>query len=69
MSVKSILAQEQIIVNPKGQAEYVVLPIARYRRLLQLLEDYGLGQAISEAEKEPRHSKSEALTLLEEDDR
>jgi len=65
MSVKSILEQEQIIVNPKGQPEYVVLPIARYRRLLQLLEDYGLGQAILEAEKEPRHSKMEALAFLE----
>ena len=69
MSAESILEQEQVIVNPKGQPEYVVLPIARYRRLLQLLEDYGLGQAILEAEKEPRHSKSEALALLEEDDR
>lgn len=65
MSVKSILEQEQIIMNPKGQPEYVVLPIAHYRRLLQLLEDYGLGQAILEAEKEPRLSKSEALVFLE----
>jgi hypothetical protein len=69
MRVESILEQEQVIVNPEGKPEYVVLPIARYRRLLQLLEDYGLGQAILKAEKEPRHSKSEALALLEEDDR
>jgi hypothetical protein len=45
-----------------------VLPVARYQQLLQLLEDYGLGQAILEAENEPRYSKSEALYLLEADD-
>ncbi len=64
----SILENEQVILNPKGQPEYVVLPIARYKRLLQLLEDYGLGQAILEAEKEPRHNKIDALTLLEKDE-
>ena len=69
MHIKSILENEQVIVNPKGQPEYVVLPIARYKRLLQLLEDYGLSHAILEAETERRYTKSEALTLLEEDDR
>lgn len=69
MSAESIFEQEQVVANPKGQPEYVVLPIARYRRLLQLLEAYDLGQAILEAEKEPRHSKMEALALLEEEGR
>lgn len=69
MRVEFNLQKEQVILNPKGQPEYVVLPIARYRHLLRLLEDYGLGRAILKAEKEPRHSKSEAFALLEEDDR
>ncbi|MCY7326982.1 MAG: hypothetical protein LH618_00370 [Saprospiraceae bacterium] len=68
LQIESILEKEQVILDAKGQPEYVVLPIDRYKRLLQLLEDYGLGQAILEAEMEPRHTKLEALSLLEEDD-
>lgn len=58
------MAEEQVILNQKGQPEFVVLPIGRYRRILKLLEDYGLGQAILEAETAPRLSKHEALTIL-----
>lgn len=62
------IEKEQVILGPKGKPEYVVLPIARYRRLMKLLEDYGLGQAILEAETEVRYTKSAALALLKEDD-
>lgn len=68
MHTDSVFENEQLILDAKGQPEYVVLPVARYQKLLQLLEDYGLGQAILEAEDEPRHSKSEALALLEGDE-
>ena len=67
MHTDTALENEQVILNSKAEPEYVVLPVARYQKLLQLLEDYGLGQAISEAEIEPRYSKSEALALLESD--
>ena len=63
MHTESTLENEQVILDSKGQPEYVVLPIDRYERLIQLLEEYGLGQAILEAENEPRFSKSEALAL------
>ncbi len=68
MGLEAILKQEQVILDAKGQPVYVVLPITKYKRLLQLLEDYGLAQAILEAETDPRHTKSEALAFLEEDD-
>ncbi|MBP6812962.1 MAG: hypothetical protein KA138_15645 [Saprospiraceae bacterium] len=64
MHKESTLENEQVILDSKGEPEYVVLPIARYQKLLQLLEDYGLGQAISEAENEPHYSKSEAIALI-----
>jgi hypothetical protein len=68
MTAKKILENEQVILNAKGQPAFVVLPLARYKKMLKLLEDFGLGQAILEAETEPRYSKSEALALLEKDD-
>ena len=68
MHTETALENEQVILDSKAEPEYVVSPVARYQKLLQLLEDYGLGQAISEAEIEPRYSKSEALALLESDD-
>ena len=67
MHTDTALENEQVILNSKAEPEYVVLPVARYQKLLQLLEDYGLGQAISEAEIELLYSKSEALALLESD--
>jgi hypothetical protein len=68
MHLESTLENEQVILDSKGEPEYVILPVARYQKLLQLLEDYGLGQAIIAAEAEPRYSKSEALALLEADE-
>ncbi len=68
MHTASTLETEQVILDSKGEPEYVVLPVARYQKLLQLLEDYGLSQAIVEAENEIRYSKSEALALLEADE-
>ena len=69
MTLEKIVTVEQVILNQKGQPEFVVLPVERYRRILKLLEDYGLGQAILEAETAPRLSKKEASALLEEDER
>ena len=64
----SILENEQVILGPAGEPEYVVLPIAKYARFLQLLEDMGLSQAILEADREPRFTKSEALGFLKVED-
>jgi len=69
MTLEKIAAEEQVILNQKGQPEFVVLPVERYRRILKLLEVYGLGQAILETETAPRLSRKEALALLEEDER
>lgn len=63
-----VLGNEQLIFNQNGQPQFVVISFERYQFLLEVLEDYGLGQAILEVEDEPRFSKEEAILLLEEDE-
>ena len=63
----NILGNERYITNSKGETEFVVIPVKNYRQLIELLEDYGLGQAIKEAEKEKLYTREEALRFLEND--
>ena len=58
------MKNEQVILDAKGRPEYVVIPIDRYRKLLEMLEDFGLGQAMLEAELSPRLSTAEALAFI-----
>jgi RelB Antitoxin alpha helical domain len=67
-TIEKILKKEQVILNTKGKPEFVVLPIAEYTKMLQMLEDFGLGQAIIQAEANPRYDKIQALAILEGDD-
>lgn len=55
---------ERYITNKNGKQEFVILPIKRYKKMLEILEDYGLAKAIKEAEKERTYSLGEALKLL-----
>ncbi len=59
--------KKQYIYDAKGNAEYVVLSISDYQRLIDLLEDYALGDAMLAAEDAPRYGKEEALKFLEND--
>ncbi len=68
MAEQQIMKNEQVILDAKGRPEYVVIPIDRYRKLLEMLEDFGLGQAILEAELSPRLSAAEALAFLDLED-
>ena len=63
-----ILGNERYITNVSGEIEFVVLPVKTYQYLIELLEDYGLGQAIQEAEHEKTYTKEEALRFLEDDE-
>ena len=63
----NILGKEQYITNAKGEAEFVVIPLQNYQQLIELLEDYGLGQAIRAADGEKIYNKEEALQFLEND--
>lgn len=60
--------KKQFIYDAKGNAEYVVLSISDYGRLIQLLEDNVLGEAMLVAEDTPRYGKEEALKFLENED-
>ena len=59
------MGHEKYITNSKGEIEFVALPIKEYERLVGLIEDYGLGLAIKEAEKDTLYGKEEALRYLE----
>jgi hypothetical protein len=64
-TIEKILNKEQVILNTKGKPEFVVLPIDQYTKILQILEDFGLGQAILQAELSPNYDKKQALAILE----
>jgi|GEM_PF-1157279 len=59
------LGHEKYITNSKGEIEFVALPIQEYEQLMELIEDYGLGLAIKEAEGDARYKKEAALRYLE----
>ena len=59
------MKNEQYITNAQGEVEYVVLPLDKYSKLIEIIEDYGLANAMKEAEKDKTYSKEEALKILE----
>jgi hypothetical protein len=59
------LGNEKYITNASGEVEFVVLTVSDYKKIIELLEDYGLGLAIKEAEGEKTYRKDEALRYLE----
>jgi len=65
-NVLKITGHEQFVKDEKGEMEYVILPYKDYEHIVELLEDYGLGQAIIAAENGKKYSKEDALRLLDE---
>jgi len=65
MKTAKKIGYEQYITNPKGEIEFVVLPIKEYEKLVELIEDHGLGMAIKEAEQDKLYKKEAALRYLE----
>ena len=53
----------QFIRNDQGNVEFVVIP-TKNNEIIELLEDYGLAQAIQEAKKENNFSHDDALKQL-----
>jgi len=64
-AILKTLGYEKLITNAKGDVEFVAIPINAYEKLLELIEDYGLGLAMKAAEGEKLYSKDEALRFLE----
>ena len=62
-----IIGLEQYITDTQGVPEFVVLPIEKYRYLIEFIEDYGIGLAMQEAEGEKRYDKEEALRFLNDE--
>jgi hypothetical protein len=61
-----LLENEQYIKNAKGELEFVVIPVSKYKKIIEMIEDHGLGLAIKEAENEKLYSKDEALRYLDD---
>jgi hypothetical protein len=61
------IGKEKFITNDSGKIESVVLSINDYNAIIELLEDYGLGIAMKEAENEGYLNKKEALKFLGND--
>jgi hypothetical protein len=61
------IGKEKFITNDSGKIESVVLPINEYNIMIELLEDYELGLAMRDSEKEGYVNKKDALKFLEND--
>lgn len=61
---KTSKTTEKFITNNKGKREFVILPIKRYNKMLEILEDYGMAKAIKEVQNEKTYSLEEALKML-----
>jgi hypothetical protein len=48
--VQMKISGKKYITNSKGKVKSVVVPVMEYERVIELLEDYGLGLAMKEAE-------------------
>lgn len=59
------LGFEKLITNAQGDIEFVAIPINEYEKLLEPIEDYGLGLAIKAAEGDKLYSREEALRFIE----
>lgn len=61
------IGNEKFITNDSGKVESVVIPIKKYNEIIELIEDYGLGLAIKEAENNEYLSKKDAVKYLNND--
>ncbi|MEO8209642.1 MAG: antitoxin [bacterium] len=61
------IRDKKFITNEKGEVESIVLPINEYNKIIELIEDYGLGLAMKEAEGGGYVGKEAALKFLDND--
>lgn len=65
--ISDITNSSRLITDLHGRVESVVLPAKEYKKLINLLEDYGLGIAMKKALKDKMFSKKDALKMLGDD--
>ena len=58
------IGKSKFITNENGVVESVVLPVNEYNIIIELIEDYGLGLAMKEAEEEGYVNKEMTLKIL-----
>jgi hypothetical protein len=63
-TIENKSGEEHLILDSKGEIEYVLVPLKKYEKIIDLLEDYGLGQAMKEAETSKILHKKAALEFL-----
>lgn len=66
-SVLKLVNANQFITDEKGNIKSVVMEAKKFEAIIELLEDYGLGNAMKKALKNKMYNKKEALKLLGEE--
>ncbi len=62
----SITHSQQLITDLKGRVKSVILPAKKFEKLVELLEDYGLGLAMKKTLGDKLYTRKEALRRLSE---
>ena len=63
-TVYKITQQPYYITDSKGKIQSIILDAKNYEMLIELLENYGLGLAMSKALNDKKYHKKEALKFL-----
>ena len=66
-ALKKITTHEQFISGKNGKVQYVIIPADEYNKIVDLIEDYGLGAAMKKALKDKMYTRAEALKFLAND--
>lgn len=61
---KNKTGEEHLIADSKGKVEYVLVPLKKHERIIDLLEDYGLGKSKKEAETSKILNKKAPMDFL-----
>jgi hypothetical protein len=65
-AVESFPFAQEFITDSEGQIRKVILDIADYEKLIEVLEDEGLYRSMNEVRHEPPLNLEEALLALEQ---
>ena len=66
-SVLKLTHPNHFITDNKGNVESVVMDAKKFERLIELLEDYGLGKAMKRALNDKKYNRQDALKFLGEE--
>ena len=66
-SIYTLTRRQQLITDVNGKVKSIILPAKQFEKIIDLLEDYGLGIAIKKTLRDKVYSRKDALNRLEND--